>query len=106
MVSKGLTQAYEVQDLAYQAIMQFKKDRTNSSGELVLGKFDSMKLAQLVKSWEIAQERVRINRNKPLPGSLRPDTQLKRVRVRRPANVIDVTYPQQLQEPTSADPKS
>lgn len=93
MRSKALIQAYDIQDLAYQAIMQFKADRMNSKGELVLGKFDAMKLTQLVKSWEIAQERVRINRNKPLPGSLRPESNLKRVRVKPANNIIDVVYP-------------
>lgn len=33
---------------------------------------DATAVAQLVRAWESAQERVRINRGRPLPGTLRP----------------------------------
>ena len=41
-------------------------------GELKLSREDAQAVSSLVRAWESAQERVRINRGKPLPGTLRP----------------------------------
>jgi hypothetical protein len=44
-----------------------RKKGTNISRE------DASAIASLVKAWESCQERIRIHRNKPLPGVLKPE---------------------------------
>ena len=75
--SKGLLQAYDVQNFAHAAIMSFKRQVTKEDGSVVLGEYGAQVLLQLVKAWETAQDRVRIHRNKPLPGSLKPEPKRK-----------------------------
>jgi hypothetical protein len=70
-ISKGLKQAYELQDFTYQATLALKESLVKD-GKLVIGREDASTICSMVKAWESCQERVRIHRNKPLPGSLRP----------------------------------
>jgi hypothetical protein len=42
-------------------------------GKLVVTREDASAICSLVKSWELAQERIRIHRNKPLPGVRRQE---------------------------------
>ncbi len=73
-ISKGLTQAYELQDFTFQAAMSLKASLTKEGGSLKITREDARAIADLVRSWESAQERVRIHRNKPMPGSVRQPT--------------------------------
>lgn len=77
MKSKSLSQAREVQNLAYDALMTLSLKRTKE-GLVLWTDEDVQKAAQLTKMWEIAAERCRIIRGKPLPGSLRPEKKAKR----------------------------
>lgn len=70
-VSKGLTQAYQVQDLAFEALMQIRRETIGQP----LGKDAVTSLAALGRLWVDAQERIRVHRGKPLPGSRRPPPQ-------------------------------
>ncbi len=70
-ISKGLTQAYQLQDFTFNAT-QALKESLLVNGKLVVTRDDAHAIGQLVRAWEIAQERVRIHRGKPLPGSKRP----------------------------------
>src|SRR5688572_12555461 len=72
--SKALTQAYIVQDIAFNAIRTFNEERKTESGKLPLGEKDAQSLGTLVKAWSEAQDRVRIHRNKPLPGVLKHES--------------------------------
>lgn len=74
-ISKGLKQAYDLQDFTYEAALALR-DRLRAKGErgkLYVGREDAQAVGSLVKAWESCQERIRIHRNKPMPGVLRPD---------------------------------
>ncbi len=65
-LSKGLKQAYDLQDLAFELAMKSKLGMTDEELD------QARTVAQLIRAWSEAQERVRIHRGKPLPGTLRP----------------------------------
>lgn len=85
-LSKGLLQAYAVQDLTFSALMNLK-ELVGKEGSLVTRE-DAQAITGLVKAWETAQERIRIHRGKPLPGSLKPESKPKKLRAHP---VIDVS---------------
>lgn len=64
-ISKGLKQGYDLQDLALGTAVSVGKSALSEREKASL-------LPGLVRSWEIATERVRILRNRPLPGSMKP----------------------------------
>lgn len=67
-VSKGLTQAYQMQDLAFDAAMRLRAELAGQP----MTKDTVQSIAALTRAWCDAQERIRIHRGKPLPGSKRP----------------------------------
>jgi hypothetical protein len=67
VISRGLKQAYDVQNFAHEALMAVKAELGNSC---LVDKDKAAIIAQLGKVWRDAQEQVRIHRGKPLPGSL------------------------------------
>ena len=71
--SKGLIQAYEMQDLAYEAAQAYRQNLPSGpDGIKVISKDDAAIIAGLIRAWDTAQERIRIHRGKPLPGSMKP----------------------------------
>lgn len=80
--------AYAVQDLTFGALMSWKNAHQKEDGTFCLGEDFAQSLSQLVKAFETAQERVRIARGKPLPGSLKPESKPKKLRAHP---VIDVS---------------
>lgn len=67
MLSKGLIQAYQIQDAAHALAMRIQEqlkqvDQVDRDSIAMFG------IAE--KAWSDAQERIRIHRGKPLPGSL------------------------------------
>lgn len=60
-----------VQEFAFNCLMALKTSLTKER-EMKVTREDATAVAQLVRAWESAQERVRINRGRPLPGTLRP----------------------------------
>jgi hypothetical protein len=72
-ISKGLKQAYELQDFTFEAAMALKAELAGESGKMKIAREDAAAIASLVKSWEACQERIRIHRGKPMPGSYRPE---------------------------------
>lgn len=75
-ISKGLKQAYAMQDFAFDSAMSLR-EALSKGGRLNITREDSQAIAQLVKAWEIAQDRIRIHRNKPLPGVMKPEPKRK-----------------------------
>jgi len=71
-ISKGLKQAYALQDFTFGAVQAFQASLTKD-GKLEVSRTDATAISSLVKAWEMCQERVRIHRGKPLPGSLKHD---------------------------------
>jgi hypothetical protein len=78
-ISKGLRQAYDLQDFTYQATLALRKSLLKRGRLLRVSREDAAAISLLVKAWELCQERIRIHRNKPMPGVLRPDA-AKRLR--------------------------
>jgi hypothetical protein len=68
-ISKGLKQAYELQDLTYKIAVSMSKSL--SDGQKI-PRGDAVAYTHVVKAWDSCQERIRIHRGKPLPGSCRP----------------------------------
>jgi hypothetical protein len=98
--SVGLKQAYDIQDLAYNALMAMK-DQLNKGGKWTVTREDAQALAALVKAHDTAQDRIRIHRGKALPGSLRPEKPASRRKPALPLNILHVDEPEQpTEEPT------
>ncbi len=85
-ISKGLRQAYELQDFTHEAALALR-DSLRHRGKLVISREDAPAIGSLVKAWESCQERIRIHRNKPMPGVLRPERPKPRGRRIPPASV-------------------
>jgi hypothetical protein len=92
--TKQLQAAYDAQDIAIAALKAWDRDHKNEKGETVLGEYGPLQLSQLMRAFAESQERVRICRNKPLPGSLRPE---KKGKSRKLAELIAL-------EPLGDDP--
>lgn len=79
-ISKGLKQAYDLQDFTYEAALALRASLLEKSslrqgtqnGKMHVSREDAAAIGSLVKAWESCQERIRIHRNKPMPGVLRP----------------------------------
>lgn len=70
-ISKGLTQAYELQDFTFEAAMSLKDSLPKEDGKLKIAREDAQSIAALVKSWEACQQRIQVHRRVPNPGSLK-----------------------------------
>ena len=68
-ISKGLRQAYELQDFAFDAAMSFKASLSSVDGRLKIAREDAQSISVLVKAWEACQQRVQVHRRVPNPGS-------------------------------------
>jgi hypothetical protein len=76
-ISKGLRQAYQLQDFVYEATLALKESRTFKE-KLAINREDASAIASLIKAWESCQERIRIHRDKPMPGVLKPVAKIRR----------------------------
>ena len=85
-ISKGLKQAYDLQDFTYAAALALR-DSLRNRGKLVITREDASAIGSLVKAWESCQERIRIHRNKPMPGVLRPEKPQPRKKRMSPGSV-------------------
>ena len=90
MYSRGLSQAYEMQDFAHAAAMALREVLTKDGKVQPLSKDDASTFGTLGKVWKDAQEQIRVHKGKPLPGSLTHE-KVKRERVQRSlsASVLD-----------------
>jgi hypothetical protein len=68
--SRGLDQAYRMQDFAFDAAMALREAMTSEGKVRAPSKEDSAALGVVGKVWKDAQEQIRIHKGKPLPGSL------------------------------------
>jgi hypothetical protein len=91
-LSKGLTQAYQVQDFLFDAILALKRSLMDDAGSLRVGPESASAIASLVRGWDSAQERIRIHRGKPLPGSIRPVAKLPKRRRSAPLTDSDPSF--------------
>ena len=72
-VPNGLKQALALQDLTFKAAVSMSE--AFSDGKKI-PREDAIALTNLVRAWDGCQERIRIHRGKPLPGSRRPAPEL------------------------------
>lgn len=70
VISRGLKQAYDVQNFAHEALMALREQLTQDGKVCAPDPKTASTLVGLGKVWKDAQEQVRIHRGKPLPGSL------------------------------------
>jgi len=90
--TKGLSQAYALRDVAYQLAVKYSCNPAQMPEEEIER---ARSVTALIKAWAEADDRVRIHRGKPLPGSLRPavQTKSKRGRDKSPAPAQPIVYP-------------
>ncbi len=67
---QGRVQAATVQRFAFDAVIALR-DELGKSGALKVTRDDAVALAQLVKAWDCAADRLRVLRGKGLPASVR-----------------------------------
>lgn len=67
----SLKQGISLQDTAFCAALVLAEELAKCSDPSVRARLGSS-LASVLKAWDAAVDRVRVIRNKPLPGSLRP----------------------------------
>jgi hypothetical protein len=63
----GLLQAYELRDLAWGLAKKLGAGTANETEQKA-----AREVTGLIRAWSEADDRVRIHRGKPLPGTLRP----------------------------------
>ena len=81
-ISKGLAQAYQLQDFAFEALMSLKIMLTGEDGKLNLTREDASAIVSLQKAWQGCQERISFHRRVPSPGSLKPERPKPKTRPR------------------------
>lgn len=72
--SRGLLQAYELRELAHTMAMKLGQSLDDEEDKTTCAR----EVSALIRAWSEADDHVRIHRNKPLPGSLRPVAKVKR----------------------------
>ena len=90
-ITKGLKQAYDMQDFAFDSAMSLRQS-LEKNGRIEVTREDAQAIAMLVRAWEQAQDRVRIHRNKPLPGSMRPEPKRKAVATTPITNIEPMSW--------------
>ncbi len=75
LANAGLRQAYDLRDIAAQEALALANSPVVDTDQHIAR---ASALRALVFSWEAASERIRIIRGRPLPGSLRPQSGVKR----------------------------
>lgn len=81
-IRRTLQQAADLQQLAFESACAIKA--AVSPEELELAQARAKAVYDATKSWDISVDRVRIVRNKPMPGSLRPEAKSKRSKAKQP----------------------
>jgi hypothetical protein len=79
-LSTDLAQARDMQRIAHKAVIEMEQD-LDSATDRKARKETAVALRMAIMAWDAACERVRIARNKPLPGSLRPENIQKKKKV-------------------------
>lgn len=77
MNSRGLKQAYDAQDLAFATLCEYRATIAPNGKPHKLSSEEANTLANLVNAFLACQERVRIHRRVPLPGTASPKANRK-----------------------------
>jgi hypothetical protein len=81
----SLQQVLLIQEVITEAVSGLRIDLKTSNAETRAR--SSSALASLAKGWDCLEDRKRIIRGKPMPGSLRPEAKPKKSRVRKQVDV-------------------
>ena len=82
-IRQTLQQATKLKDLSFKAAMELA-EASGSTEEAQECRARAQAIIALIKSWSEACTMIRIARNKPLPGSLRPESKPKRSKSKMP----------------------
>jgi hypothetical protein len=74
----SLRQVVSLQQKAYEVAMRLAEDALRDGLDSERRAKSATAMGNLIKAWDSAEDRKRIIRGKPLPGSLRPSTEKKR----------------------------
>ncbi len=77
----GLKQAYDLRDFTNEEALRLR-DAPLADKETPSARAQA--ITALVRAWDVASERIRIIRNRPLPGSLKPEASKGKAK-RKPA---------------------
>jgi hypothetical protein len=77
--SKALTQLHQMQDVAHSTLQTLSNDLTETKDKALRAKL-ALGIASLCKAFDTLEDRKRILHGKPMPGSLRPDAEPKKMR--------------------------
>jgi hypothetical protein len=72
-ISKGLRQAYELQDFCHEAALALRAGLLKDGKLTLLTREDAQAIKALISSWRDCQERVSFHRRTPAPGVLKPE---------------------------------
>lgn len=101
-ISKSLTQAYEVQDFAFNCLTALRESLM-VDGKLKVMPDDARSIGLIGKVWKEAQERIAFHRRVPSPGSLKPErAQLRRAA--SPKSIADRLAPILMPQSPSSTP--
>lgn len=79
---KSLTQVLNMQDAVYETCMMLRDDMCESTDKEERARIASA-IASTCKGWDSLEDRKRVIRGQPLPGSLRPIAKPKKVKSAR-----------------------
>ena len=104
-VSSDLSQAREVQKLAFRVVQSLEEDlgsATDAKSRMSV----AVAIRSAIQAWDLARDAARIARNRPLPGSLRPEAVAKRGKKAAPSTFTEIAPAQSVAPPSGGDQKS
>ncbi len=96
----SLTQVLAMQDALYEACMIMKEDCRNASDKEERAKIAGA-MSNTCKGWEALEDRKRVIRGLPLPGSLRPESKPRKPKSDNLPSPTEAPVTQSLKESTS-----
>jgi hypothetical protein len=91
-IRSTLRQAVDLKDLAYATALKMQ-GQFNDDDSADRARAHAMAITQLTKSWSEAVNVIRIERGKPLPGSLRPEGKPKNKATKAQVTLLDQDQP-------------
>ena len=97
--ASDLTQAKAIQRLAYDVVTSLRQDLQSASDSKSRMNV-AVAIRSAIQAWDLARDAARIARNKPLPGSLRPESVPKRKKV-QPSTFTEISPSGPVAQPSS-----
>ncbi len=90
--NRAQRQAKQMQEIAFNAVLDLRADMQESKDKLLRTRIATA-ISQLAKTWDTIEDRKRILKGKPMPGSLRPESKPSKKPKRHATNVIEIESP-------------